>query len=149
MRLERGMKTLIGIVILGIAVGGIYLLNDLTRSEDGKSLLHVARELEIEVETAAPEQRCITRTVQAPGDVEAVAEVDISSELVSKIIELPVAEGEWVEEGQLLCTARRRRLPRARALSRSQRRPPQGTDRPIQRGPREGPPRLRTRGRAV
>jgi HlyD family secretion protein len=97
------MKTVIGIVILGVVVGGIYLLNDFTRSEDGKSLLHVARELEISVETAQPEQRGITRTVQAPGEVEACAEVDISSEVVAKILELPVEEGDWVEKDQLLC----------------------------------------------
>ncbi|MBU0616479.1 MAG: efflux RND transporter periplasmic adaptor subunit [Planctomycetes bacterium] len=97
------MKTVIGIVILGVVVGGIYFLNDFTRSEDGKSLLHVARELEIAVETAIPEQRGIIRTVQAPGEVEACAEVDISSEVVAKILELPVEEGDWVEKGQLLC----------------------------------------------
>ena len=97
------MKTVIGMVILGVVVGGLYILNDLTRSEDGKSLLHVARELEIQVETASPEQREIIRTVQAPGEVEACAEVDISSEVVAKILELPVEEGDRVEEGELLC----------------------------------------------
>jgi len=97
------MKTVIGIVILGVVVGGIYLLNDFTRTEDGKSLLHVARELEISVVTAQPEQRGIIRTVQAPGEVEACAEVDISSEVVAKILELPVEEGDWVEKDQLLC----------------------------------------------
>lgn len=97
------MKTFIGVVVLGVVVGGIYMLNDLTRSEDGKSLLHVAQELEITVETATPTQRSIVRTVQAPGDVEACAEVDISSEVVAKILELPVEEGDWVEAGELLC----------------------------------------------
>ena len=97
------MKTVIGIVILGVVVGGIYFLNDFTRTEDGKSLLHVAREPEIPVETAIPEQRGIIRTVQAPGEVEACAEVDISSEVVAKILELPVEEGDWVEKDQLLC----------------------------------------------
>ena len=97
------MKTVIGIVVLGAMVGGVYLLNDLTRSEDGKSLLHVAGELEILVETAQPKQRLIIRTVQAPGEVEAIEEVDISSEVVSKIVEMPVEEGDWVEAGQLLC----------------------------------------------
>ncbi len=97
------MKTVIGIVILGVVVGGIYLVNDFTRTEDGKSLLHVARELEISVETAQPEQRGIIRTVQAPGEIEACAEVDISSEVVAKILELPVEEGDRVEKDQLLC----------------------------------------------
>ena len=97
------MKTFIGIVVLGVVVGGLYLLNDLTRGEDGKSLLYVARELEIQVEAASPEQRDIIRTVQAPGEVEAFAEVDISSELVAKILEMPVEEGDRVQKGDLLC----------------------------------------------
>ena len=97
------MKTVIGIVILAAIVGGVYFLNDFTRSEDGQSMLHVARELEISVETTQPKQRGIIRTVQAPGEVEACAEVDISSEVVAKILELPVEEGDWVEKDQLLC----------------------------------------------
>jgi len=97
------MKTLVGIIILGVVVGGVYVLNDVTRTEDGKSLLHVARPLEVVVELAQPEQRDIVRTVQAPGDVEALDEVDISAEVVAKIIEMPVGEGCRVEKGQLLC----------------------------------------------
>lgn len=97
------MKTVFGIALLGIVVGGVYLLNDLTRTEDGKSLLNVAPELEIQVEATRPEQREIIRTVQAPGDVEAFAEVDISSEVVAKILEMPVDEGDYVQQGELLC----------------------------------------------
>lgn len=97
------MKTLIVIVILGAVVGGIYVLNDLTRTGDGKSRLHVAREVDIPVETGHPEQRDIVRTVQSPGEVEAFAEVDISSQVVAKILEMPVEEGDWVQEGDLLC----------------------------------------------
>ena len=97
------MKSVIGVVILAAVVGGIYLVNDLTRSDDGKSILHVARELEIQVETMQPAQSDIVRVVQAPGDVEAFAEVDISSEIVSKITEMPVEEGDRVEKGELLC----------------------------------------------
>lgn len=111
------MKTVIGIVVLGLVVGGVYVLNDITRQPDGTSRLHVARELEIQVETAHPEQREIVRTVQAPGEVEAFAEVDISSEVVGKILEMPVEEGDPVRAGDLLC-----RLDdadyRARVLSR-------------------------------
>jgi HlyD family secretion protein len=111
------MKTVVGIVVLGLVVGGIYLLNDLTRTKDGKSRLHVAGEPEVLVETARPERREIVRTVQAPGEVEAFAEVDISSEVVGKIIEMPVEEGDDVRAGDLLC-----RLDdadyRARVLSR-------------------------------
>jgi HlyD family secretion protein len=97
------MKTVIGVVVLGLVVGGIYLLNDLTRSKDGKSRLHVAGALEIQVESVCPEQREIVRTVQAPGEVEAFAEVDVSSEVVGKILEMPVEEGDRVRANDLLC----------------------------------------------
>jgi HlyD family secretion protein len=97
------MKTVIGIVVLGVIVGGVYVLNDLTRTRDGKSMLHVAPELDIPVEAAQPEQRDIVRTVQAPGEIEAFAEVGISSEVVGKILEMPVEEGDYVHAGDLLC----------------------------------------------
>ena len=80
------MKTVVGIVLLVGIVAGFYLLNDMTRTEDGKSLLNVAGQLEILVETEPPQERGITRAVQAPGEVEAFNEVDISSEVVAKII---------------------------------------------------------------
>jgi multidrug efflux pump subunit AcrA (membrane-fusion protein) len=94
------MKSVIGVVILAAVVSGVYFLNDYTRTGDGKSLLNVAGELEIEIETTQPEQRDIIRTVQAPGEVEAFEEVDISSEVVGKIVELPVEEGDAVQQGQ-------------------------------------------------
>jgi len=97
------MKTILGIVMLGVIVGGLYYLNDFTRRDDGKSLLHVAQDLEILVDTVQPERRGIIRTVQAPGEVEACTEVDISSEIMGKIIELPIEEGDWVKRGELLC----------------------------------------------
>lgn len=94
---------MIGLVLLAGAVGGVYALNHQLRGQDGQSLLHVAPELEITVESAQPEQREIVRTVQTPGEVEALSEVDISSEVVGKILELPVEEGDVVKKGQLLC----------------------------------------------
>ena len=97
------MKTVIGFVILAVVVGGVYVLNDITRSDDGRSILDVAGQTPIRVATANPERGDIVRTVQAPGDVEAFAEVDISSEVVGKILEMPVEEGDEVEEGDLLC----------------------------------------------
>lgn len=97
------MKAAIGIVVLAALVGGAYFLNDLTRDEDGRSLLHVAKELEVLVETAKPERGKIIRWVQAPGEVEAFEEVDISSEVMGKILEMTVEEGDPVQAGELLC----------------------------------------------
>ncbi len=97
------MKTVIGIVILSGVVVGLYFLNDVTRTKDGSSILKVADQLPVEVKVAKPEQRNITKMVQAPGDVEAISEVDISAEVVAKILEMPVEEGDPVKKGDLLC----------------------------------------------
>lgn len=97
------MKKIIVILAMAVIVGGLYALNAATRSADGTSVLHVAKPISIEVETVAPEQVAIVRTVQAPGEVEAHDEVDISSELVSKIVEMPVGSGSVVKAGDLLC----------------------------------------------
>ncbi len=96
----RGFLTLL--VLAAICVG-VFALGNLRKETDGKALLHVAEEVALTVNVAKPEHGEITRLVQAPGDVEAVLEVEISSEIVSKIIEMPVEEGDAVQEGDLLC----------------------------------------------
>lgn len=97
------MKNLILGIGFVIVVAGLYVVNDVTRNPDGTSRLHVAKAVAIDVETVSPEQIAIVRTVQAPGEVEAYDEVDISSELVSKIVEMPVGSGFEVARGDLLC----------------------------------------------
>jgi len=97
------MKTVIGLAILGAAVAGIVALNGAVRGPEGKSVLHVAGEPEISVETIKPQQRDIIRTVQAPGAVEPISEVEIRAEVVAKILEMPVEEGSVVRKGDLLC----------------------------------------------
>ena len=97
------MKTALGTGLLVAALAGLYYLNDATRSEDGAGVLHVADELPIIVEVAAPRQRDIVRVVQAPGEVEAISKVEISAEVVAKILEMPVEEGDKVQKGDLLC----------------------------------------------
>ncbi len=97
------MKTIFGFLVLAAVVGGVFALNTVTKTKEGKSVLDVAGEQEVSVEIAAPEQGDIIRTVQAPGEVEALAEVDISAEVVGKILEMPVEEGDGVQKGDLLC----------------------------------------------
>lgn len=97
------MKQVLGILILAVAIGGAYYANKSIRRADGKSMLHVAQPVELVVETATPEERSIVRSVQAPGEVEALAEVDISAEVVAKIVEMPVEEGDEVQKNDLLC----------------------------------------------
>ena len=97
------MKSIITLVVLAGISAGVFALGSFRKGDDDKSLLHIAEELAINVQVAKPEQREVIRVVQAPGDVEAVLEVDISSEIVSKIEEMPVEEGDFVKQGDLLC----------------------------------------------
>ncbi len=97
------MKTIVGIVVLGAMITGLYFVNAVTRTDDGKSLLHVAGELPVTVRADTPEARDIIRTVQAPGEVEPFWEVDISAEVLAKILEMPVEEGDILKKGELLC----------------------------------------------
>ena len=97
------MKGLLTLLVLAAISAGVFALGSLHKRSDGKALIHVADEVALTVNTAKPEQGEIIRIVQAPGDVEAVLEVEISSEIVSKIIEMPVEEGDRVSEGDLLC----------------------------------------------
>lgn len=97
------MKRIITIVIILGVIGGIFALGRLRRDSDGQSILYVAEEVPLTVTAARPERREIVRLVQSPGDVEAVLEVEISSEIVAKIEEMPVEEGDRIKKGDLLC----------------------------------------------
>ncbi|MGD2111444.1 MAG: biotin/lipoyl-binding protein, partial [Phycisphaerae bacterium] len=97
------MKGLLTLLVLVAISAGVFALGSLQKRDDGKPLLHVADEVALTVQVAKPAKGEIIRMVQAPGDVEAVLEVEISSEIVSKIVEMPVEEGDWVTEGDLLC----------------------------------------------
>ena len=96
----KGFVTLF--VLLGISAG-VFMLGNFRKGVDGKALLHVADEVALTVKVAKPQHGEIIRLVQAPGDVEAVLEVEISSEIVSKITHMPVEEGDTVSNGDLLC----------------------------------------------
>ena len=96
----RRWLTIIGLVVI---TGVVFALGSLRRGSDDKSLLHVAEEMPLTIVVAQPERREIVKLVQAPGDVEAVLEVEISSEIVAKIEEMPVEENYIVKKGDLLC----------------------------------------------
>lgn len=97
------MKAVWTILVLAIVCAGVFALGRLRRSDDGKPILHVAEEVALTVNVATPQREKIIRLVQAPGDVEAVDEVEISAEIVSKIVEMAVEEGDVVTAGALLC----------------------------------------------
>ena len=97
------MKFVLGVAVLGLIAAGLYAVNEATRRKDGASLLNVAGSPVLDAQVARPQRREIVRTVQAPGQIEAFLEVDISSQVVGKIIEMPVEEGDFVRAGELLC----------------------------------------------
>ena len=55
-----------------------------------------------EVQTGQVEQRKIIQKVNATGKIQPKTQVKISADVSSKIVELFVEEGDWVEQGQLL-----------------------------------------------
>jgi HlyD family secretion protein len=54
------------------------------------------------VRLEAVEHRSLVATVTASGQVEPTRTVDISADITGRIINLPVDEGDWVEQGELL-----------------------------------------------
>ena len=90
------MKGWITLLILAGLCVGVFSLGSLQRETDGKNMLNVAEEVGLTVNITKPSEGAIVRIVQAPGDVEAVLEVEISSEIVSRIDEMPVEEGDTV-----------------------------------------------------
>ena len=65
-----------------------------------------SREKPIEVETAKVEFRDIVESVVATGNIQPVTKVVINPEVAGEIVELPVKEGQRVEEEQLLVKIR-------------------------------------------
>lgn len=82
-------KLLIGGAVVVVIVALVVL--NATRSESATS---------VRLETV--EQRSLVATVTASGQIEPTRKIDISSDITGRIIELPVDEGDWVEQGTLL-----------------------------------------------
>lgn len=59
-------------------------------------------EVPLEVRTEPALKQRIVPTVEAPGEVEADVEVEISAQVVGRILKLPVREGDVVHKGDLL-----------------------------------------------
>ncbi|MGB2985915.1 MAG: efflux RND transporter periplasmic adaptor subunit [Phycisphaerae bacterium] len=97
------MKGLLTLLVLAAISASVFALGGLYKRTDGKALLHVADEVPLTIKVAKPQRGEIIRIVQAPGDVEAVLEVEISSEIVSKIVDMAVEEGDAVGAADLLC----------------------------------------------
>ncbi|HEY3244443.1 MAG TPA: efflux RND transporter periplasmic adaptor subunit, partial [Phycisphaerae bacterium] len=96
-------RKLVILTAILLVLGGIFALNRIGTRHSIDALLHVAPTDPLSVTVARPQRQTITRVVQAPGQVEAVLEVEISSEIPAKIIAMPVVEGQAVRAGDVLC----------------------------------------------
>lgn len=95
------MKKLMAIIAGGAMVAGIIYLNETFRGTPELSWGLIPK-APLEVETEVPERRTIIHTITAPGTIEPVVEVDVSSRIVGRIVRLPLRDGAWVKAGDLL-----------------------------------------------
>lgn len=94
---RRGSPTRLILIVVGLLV--VVLVGVAVVAGD-------RGETAVRVETADAQVRAITRTVTASGKVRPEVEVPISSEVSGEIVFLAVAEGDRVQEGQLLIRMR-------------------------------------------
>lgn len=94
-------KIIIGAVILVI----IIIIIVISISKRGEPI--------ISVQTAKVERQKIVETVTATGRIQPKTQVKISADVAAKITNLPVKEGDWVEQGQLLVQLDRERFQAA------------------------------------
>ena len=89
------MKAFLTLLTLAVISAAVFALGSFRQGTGDKPILHVANEVALTVNVARPEKGEIIRLVQAPGDVEPVLEVDIRSEIMAKIEEMPITEGVY------------------------------------------------------
>lgn len=104
--MTRGRKLLIGLVVL--AVIATATIAELLRSERGTP---------VRVETIG--EREIVATITATGHVRARRQVNISSDVMGRVVELNVAEGQEVEQDELLLVIDPRQVEAAVARARA------------------------------
>jgi HlyD family secretion protein len=90
MDMTRRAKIAIGIVGLAV-IGGIVAVSVLS-----------TRKVGVEVKTEKVEKRDLTSVVTASGKIQPKQKVDISADVMGRVIELAVDEGDLVKKGDLL-----------------------------------------------
>ena len=89
--MSRVRKLLVGIVVLAII--GAAAWSEILRADRG-----------VAVRIEAVEKRSVVSTITTTGQVRARRQVNISSDIMGRVTELTVEEGDDVEEGQILLT---------------------------------------------
>jgi HlyD family secretion protein len=88
-------------VVLGTTVP-VIVANFLHDPEALRFKWKLNAEVPIDVKLAPVRRARVSRTIEAPGRVEADTEVKISAQVVGRIVRLPVKEGDLVKKGELL-----------------------------------------------
>lgn len=96
------MKKLIVLVAVGLVVAGLVYANRRVGGIPQKLNWGFVPPAALQVETQKPSLRAITHTISAPGTIQPVVEVEISSQVVGRVVKLPVKEGDAVRKGDLL-----------------------------------------------
>ena len=89
--MSGGRKLIVGIVVLAIISAAVW-----------SNILRTSRGVEVRVEVV--EKRDIISTITATGQVRARRQVNISSDVMGRVTDLTVEDGDEVEEGQILLT---------------------------------------------
>ncbi len=88
--MSSGKKFLIAVIVLG-ALGAVYVLN-----------LKSDRTPTTEVEVETVKARELVSIVEASGQIEPITSVDISSDVIGRIVAIGPEEGDTVQEGDFL-----------------------------------------------
>lgn len=96
------MKKIIPLVAGGLIVVGLVYANHRLRGSPPLLTWSFAPPAALQVEAQRPNYRPITHVVTALGTIQPVVEVEISSQVVGRVLKLPVKEGDPVKKGELL-----------------------------------------------
>ena len=88
--MKSSVKILIFLLVIAGLVSAVYVSRQRSSQE------------EIEVEAEAVETHDLTAVVEASGQIEPKVSVDISSDVIGKIVAMGAEEGERVRKGQFL-----------------------------------------------
>lgn len=87
----------LGVVVVAIAAANLY--RDSSASDtDWRLIRQPPREVSVE----PPSRGAIAQTITAPGKVESADEVEIASQVVGRVVEVSVKEGDSVKRGAVL-----------------------------------------------
>ena len=95
-------RTVLTVVVLGALVAGVAAANlhrpTTTEAVDWQLVKKGAKDVNL----ASPTRRSIIQTITAPGVVEPLEVAQISSQVVGRVVAVPVKEGDSVKAGDLL-----------------------------------------------